>query len=170
MKYKKLLLSLLFENKNKKQLLETIENFFKYNDDAYTYYKKNENEIKIINNKPDRDRTKKEKEILSQHNELKEKAEIEFDDIYNKLLSLKKENQESLFDLYSFIHDNLMNNLELRQRIIDWEDIYDRYGGYLPDSYKKITALRSFVEILKNLYNKEPQPEFDLLKELDKIR
>jgi len=168
MKYKKILSSLLFENQNKNQLLEIIENFFKYNDNAYTYYKKNENQIKIIKDKPDRDRTKKEKEILSQHKELKEKAEKEFDNLYNKLLSLKKENQESLFDLYSFIHDNLMNNLELRQRIIDWEDVYNRYGSYLPDSHKKITALRLFVETLKDFYNKES--DFDLLKELDKIR
>jgi hypothetical protein len=168
MKYKKILSSLLFENQNKTQLLETIENFFKYNDNAYTYYKKNENEINMIKHKSDKDRTKKEKNILFEHDELKGKAEKEFDNLYNKLLSLKKENQESLFDLYSFIHKKLMNNLELRERIINWEGVYDRYGSYLPSSYKKITSLRLFVETLKDFYNKES--DFDLLKELDKIR
>ena len=168
LKYKNLLLSILFENKNKVDLLKMIEDFFNHNDIVYEYYK--DNNINIIKQYPDK--TEEQKNKLIKYFKLKKEAKKKFDDICNELSFLEKENKKSLFDLYSFIHEKLKNNLQLREKIVNWEDVYDyKYdGSYLPDSYNQRRLFRSFVDILMFLNDKDlksnPNYKDDFLEKL----
>lgn len=171
LKYKKLLLSILFENKNKVDLLEMIEDFFNHNDIVYKYYE--DNEINNIKNYPDK--TKEQKNKLIEYFFLKKEAKKKFDNICNELSFLEKENKQSLFDLYSIIHEKLKNNKELRKKIINWEDVYDyKYGSYLPSSYDQRRLFNSFVDILMFLHDKDlksdPNYKDDFLEKLEELK